>query len=173
MGPQAGTPWPVRLCRVLLLLAALDGLAGGLWALLWPQALFDFLGMAARSDAGFWQLFTRDLSAPRDAGLWQVLGLLALANGAFLLVAAWRPRELGGLALVPLVGRALLAGLWLWALGTTFTFPERRVVFPDRTRLALLAAHDGAWAVVLAAFLVAWWAWPRGRGGKESAPRVE
>src|SRR5439155_2411269 len=85
------------------------------------------------------------IPAPRDAGLWHLLALLSLAHAAFLGLAAWRPRSLGGLAVVPLIGHALGAALWLWALGTTYTFPPQRVPFLGRQPLLVLAAHDAVW----------------------------
>src|SRR5437660_1664391 len=104
---------------ILLLLAALDSLAVGLWASLRPGDLFDLLRM----------------EPPRDAILWECLGAVAVAHAVFLgMLVVW-PEALGPLVLVPLIGRALSLGAWLFLLGTD------RVSLPP-TPLGLLAAHD-------------------------------
>jgi hypothetical protein len=156
-------PW-----RLLLLLAALDALA---WGLFWgarPGELFPRLGMEPRNDAWAWEFFVprdppppdepprRNIPAPRDAALWHMLAFVWVAQAGFLALAAWRPRTLGGLAVVPLIGHALGAALWLWALATTYTFPPGRVPFPQRGPLLALAAHDLVWLPLLLAFLLAW-----------------
>src|SRR5207247_1631163 len=94
--------------------------------------------------------------SPRDAGLWQLLAECSLAHAGFLALAAWRPRSLGGLALVPLIGHTLGTLLWLWALGTTCTFPEERVAFPNRDPLLALLVHDAVGLPLLLAFLLVW-----------------
>ncbi len=177
--------WPrLGLWRGLLLLAALDALAWGLVWVLQPGELCQRLGMEARHDAWAWQLrVPRDdppsgIPAPRDApGLWQLLAGLSLVEAAFLALAAWRPRSLGGLAVAPLIGHLLGAALWLWALGTTATFPPERIPFPDRNVLWALAGHDAVWVPILVAFLLARWrrAKPQaaGRHGMENAVRVQ
>ena len=157
------------LVRVLLLLAALDALAGGLWALLRPRDLFAFLGMAPRADAYAWELF-RPGASPRDAGLWHLLGLLSLAQAGFLLAALPRPVERAGLAVAPLLGRALGLGLWLWALGAAATFPPHRVPFPERAPLAILAAREAVWLAALGAFIVMAWRRNGARGVSEGSP---
>ena len=141
-----------RLSRPLLLVAALDSLLFGLWAVLRPADLFRLLGVPLPDDAYyFWQVHVGVLSreamrSPRVSDaflLWQLLGLLLLVHFVFLLSAALRPGSRGGLALAPLLGRALQAGLWLWLLGTD------RVSLP-RAPLAALLAHDGIVTAALA-----------------------
>ena len=144
---------PSCLSRPLLGAAALDSLLFGLWAALRPADLFRLLGVPLPDDAyALWQvhvgvLSREAMSSPRvhDAFLlWQLLGLLTLVHCVLLLAAALRPAALGGLALAPLLGRALQAGLWLWLLGTD------RVRLPVAP-LAVLLAHD---VLVVAALVV-------------------
>jgi hypothetical protein len=148
-------PPALRLSRPLLLAAALDSLLFGLWAALRPADLFRLLDVPLPDGAyHLWQvhvgvLSRRVMSSPRVSDaflLWQLLGLLLLVHFAFLLSAALRPSSRGGLALVPLLGRALQAGLWLWLLGTD------RVHLPV-TLLAVLLTHDILAAAGLAGFL--------------------
>jgi hypothetical protein len=145
----------LRLSRPLLLAAALDSLLFGLWAVLRPADLFRLLGVPLPDDAyHLWQAHVGVLSreamrSPRVSDaflLWQLLGLLVLVHFIFLLLAALHPGLRGGLALAPLLGRALQAGLWLWLLGTD------RVSLPV-TPLAALLAHDGIVTAALAGFL--------------------
>jgi hypothetical protein len=175
-----GGDGPSNAWRYVLLLAALDALACGLLWGLRPADLFERLPMKEpRNDAWAWQLRVPrgdppdSIPAPRDAGLWHLLALFWLAHAAFLALAAWRPRSLGGLAVVPLIGHALGAALWLWALGAAYTFPPERVPFADAARrpLMALAAHDAAWLPPLLAFLLVWRR--GGRGGTEPAARVQ
>jgi hypothetical protein len=139
-----------------------------------PAMLFERLGVEPRHDTWAWQLLTKrgdppeGIPAPRDAGLWQLLAFLWLAQAGFLALAAWRPRTLGGLAAAPLIGHALGAALWLWALGAASTFPDNRNPFPSPGVLAALAIHDAVWLVVLAAFLLVW----RRRAGRDSPKPV-
>ncbi len=172
-GPSGAAPGPgLGAWRCVLLLGALDALAWGLvWAVA-PSELFARLGMAPRNDAWAWQLLTRDIAAPRDAGLWQLLAFLSLAHAGFLTLAAWRPRSLGGLVAVPLIGHALGAALWLWAVGAAYTFPPERVLFPDPRPLWALAVHDAVWLPLLLAFLLCG---PRrsGRDSKETGTAVQ
>jgi hypothetical protein len=151
---------PGPLWRALLLVAFLDALT---WSLLWaaqPGRLFDWLGARPRNDSWAWQLRVprgeppAGIPAPRDAGLWHLLAFVSLAQAGFLALAAWRPRTLGGLAAAPLIGHALGAALWLWALGSAYTLPPERVPFPDRGPLMALAAHDAVWVPLLLAFLL-------------------
>jgi hypothetical protein len=127
-----------------------------------PALLFERLGVEPRHDTWAWQFLVKrgdppeGIPAPRDAGLWQLLALLWLAQAAFLVLAAWRPRTFGGLAVVPLIGHTLGAALWLWALGTIPTFPDNRIPFSAPGVLAALAAHDAVWLALLAAFLLVW-----------------
>ena len=168
---------PSSAWRYILILATLDALLWGLYWGRWPGTLFDRLGMKPRNDAWAWQLFVPrgeapdGIPAPRDAGLWHALAFFSLAHAGFLALAAWRPRCLGGLAAVPLIGHALGAALWLWALGAAYTFPPDRVPFPERGPLLALAAHDAVWLLPLLAFLVA--CRRAGRDGKEVATRVQ
>ncbi len=158
---SASDNWPwLGLWRGVLLLAALEAAAWGLVGSVRPALLFDRLGVEPRNDTWAWQLLVKRgeppdrIPAPRDAGLWQLLAFLTLAQAGFLALAAWRPRTLGGLAAVPLIGHALAAALWLWALGAASTFPENRNPFSAPGILIALAVHDGVWLVLLAAFLI-------------------
>jgi hypothetical protein len=144
-----------RLARPLLLATALDSLLFGLWAALRPADLFRLLGVPLPEGSFYlWQvhvgILSREaMSSPRvhDAFLlWQLVGLLLLAHFVFLLLAALRPMGRSGLALAPLLGRALLAGLWLWLLETD------RVSLPGAPLRALMA-HDALVAAALGAFL--------------------
>jgi hypothetical protein len=179
-----GTRLPAcRFWQVLLLLVALDTLACGLWAVLRPRDLIAFLGVPPRNDAYAWQLLrpsgpsekaTRTpIPPPRDAGLWHLLGLLTLGNAGLLAIAAVKPAWYGSLVVVPLLGRGLGAALWLWALGTTYTFAPARVPFPERLPLVYLAVHEAAGLVLLAAFLVFWRVACARRDGTEPARTVE
>jgi hypothetical protein len=103
--------------------------------------------------------------------LWQLLAVLFVAQAGFHALAAWRPRSLGGLVVVPLIGHALGAALWLWALGSAYTLPPERVPFPHPDRLLILAGHDAIWLPLLVAFLLVWRR-RAGRDGTESAARV-
>ncbi|HEX5273449.1 MAG TPA: hypothetical protein VFW33_23290 [Gemmataceae bacterium] len=160
-GPAGPAPWPrVGLWRCVLLLAAIDAAACGLVGGVRPALLIERLGVEARHDTWAWQLFVKRgdpperIPAPRDAGIWQLLALLWLAQAGFLALAAWRPRTLGELAAVPLIGHALGAALWLWALGAALTFPENRQPFSAPGVLGGVAVHDGVWLALLAAFLI-------------------
>jgi len=121
------TIWPnLIVWRCVFLVAMIDALASGVFWGADPGKLSSFLGMEPRNDSGAWQLLKprRDppegIRPPRDAaGLWQLLALISLAHAGFLAFATWRPRSLGQLVVVPLIGHALGAVLWLWALGTT------------------------------------------------------
>jgi hypothetical protein len=145
------TPPAPRLARPLLVAAAADSLLFGLWAVLRPADLFRLLDVPLPADAYYlWQvhlgvLSRQAMSSPRVSDaflLWQLLGVLLLVPFLFLLLAALR----GGLVLAPLLGRALLAGLWLWLLATD------RVSLP-RPPLAGLLAHDVLTLAALAGFL--------------------
>jgi hypothetical protein len=115
----------------LFFLAALDSLLYGGWAVLRPGGLFVFLEMAP----------------PHDAFVWRLLGLLVLAHVPCLILAALRPATFRGAVLVPLLGRLLLAGAWLWLLAGPIPAARPAV-------LALLA-HDAAWPPLLALCLAA------------------
>jgi len=62
---------------------------------------------------------------------------------------------------VPLIGRGLLLGVWLWLLGS-----ER--VEMARSGLWLLAGHDGAMLILFGVVLT--WSW-LSRGSKNSPVR--
>jgi hypothetical protein len=132
MGADAGPSWGARLLRLLLILAALDSLGAGAWAVLRPADLFAWLQLPPTRDG---LLLTR------------ALGALTLAHVPCLTLAALRPRNWAGLVAVPLLGRALLCGVWLWLLNA-----DR--VHPSAAALHGLLIHDAAWLPVLVAFLV-------------------
>ena len=169
---------PSNAWRCVLVLAALDALACGLLWGIRPGDLFERLAMKEpRNDTWAWQLRVPRgdppdfIPAPRDAGLWHLLAFFWLAHAVFLALAAWRPRSLGGLAVVPLIGHALGAALWLWALGAAYTFAPERFPFAARGPLLALAAHNAVWLPPLLAFLLVWRR--AGRDGKETAARVQ
>ena len=156
MGPSPAPPLPGRpVWRLLLLLAALDTLALGLWATLRPWDLFDLLQMP---------LPPAEVLPPDRLQLWWALGFVALAHAGFLAILVWRPEAYGPLALVPLIGRATQAGLWLWARGTD------RLEWPSLVPPLQLAIHDALWVAVLAGFLFAWWRWCRAAVDKKLLP---
>jgi hypothetical protein len=133
--PERPAPAPrprLPLLRVLLLFAALDGIATAAWSLARPHDLFGLLRM----------------SPPADGFLWQVHGGLVLGPVVCLVLAAARPGVYGGLVLVPLLSRVLNAGLWLWLLGTD------RLAVPARPLLFLLA-HEVVWLPCFLVFLFA------------------
>jgi hypothetical protein len=135
MAHPAGPARPgLFLGRALLLLAAADALAAGGWAVLWPAGLFALLQTAPTHDSLL---------------CWRVLGALTLGHVPCLVLGAARPAVYGGLLLVPLFGRALQAGVWLWLLGS------ERLPLPRRP-LGLLLAHDLFWLAALAGLLLAW-----------------
>jgi hypothetical protein len=124
------------LLRVALLLAGLDSLAAGAWAALRPADVFASFQLPPSPDS---------LLLARALG-----GLLVFQAGC-LLLAARRPADCGGLVLLPLAGRLLQCGVWLWLLGTD------RVSLPPAP-LRLLLLHDAVWLPLFLAFL---WARPR------------
>jgi hypothetical protein len=141
MAHPAGPARPgLFLGRALLLLAAADALAAGAWAVLWPAGLFDLLETAP---------------SPDSLLCWRVLGAFTLGHVPCLALGAARPAVCGGLLLVPVFGRALEAGVWLWLLGS------ERILLPRRP-LGLLLAHDLFWLAALAGVLLAW------RGGRRT-----
>jgi hypothetical protein len=117
---------------LLLVLAAIDSFVTGVWATLRPAELFAFLQASETPDAVL---------------LCRALGALWIFQGVCLLIAAVRPAEQGLLVLLPLSGRALLCGVWLWLMGTD------RVKLPI-DRLELLLVHDAVWLPVFGGFLV-------------------
>jgi hypothetical protein len=134
------------LFRILLTLAALDSFAWGGWAVLRPADLFAWL----------------HTTPPADVVLWQLLGLLTIMQSCCLLAVVARPEGLGTLVLVPLVGRLLAAGTWLWLLGAD------RVHLPA-TALHALALHDGLWVPLFAGFFLAWLVFTSRRSACSSA----
>jgi hypothetical protein len=132
MGADAPPSSGARLLALLLILAALDSLAAGTWAILDAPALFAWLHAPP----------TRD-----GLRLCRVLGVLTLTHAPCLVLGALRPRQWGGLVVVPLVGRAVLAGVWLWLLNA-----DR--VHPSPEALRWLLVHDAAWLPFFAVFLV-------------------
>jgi hypothetical protein len=151
-----GAPaWREFAWRGILLAASVDAVIFGIWSTD-PARLFAYLGMEPRHDTRAWQLPVprSEIPAPRDAGLWHLLALFSYAHVALLALATWRPRSLGGLAVVPLIGHAIGAALWLWALGTTYDFSGERLPFPHRRPLAVLTVHDAVLVAMLLAFLL-------------------
>jgi hypothetical protein len=142
--------------RLLLLLAALDTLGCGLCATVEPSSLFTFLGMPLSLDI-----------PPDRLQLWWALGFVALAHAVFLAILTWRPEAHGPLALVPLIGRAIPVGLWLWAGCTA------RLEWPSRVPPFVLAAHEAVWLLVLAGFLLAWWHWRRTTAEADPLPLAD
>jgi hypothetical protein len=133
MGQHGSSFWSCRgLARLFLLLAAVDSVLLGGWAVLRPDGLFTLLG----------------LPRPRDLVVWRALGLLILTHGPFLVLAALRPVRCRGLLLVPLTGRALLAGVWCWGLASD------RVPVHGPVLVGLLV-HDLVWLPGFLAALLA------------------
>ena len=119
------------LSKILLLAAALDSAVMGALALIYPSILFHFLLIPANNDGLL---------------LCRLLGVLFLAHGPFLFLAARQPRVYGGLTLAPLFGRMLSCGVWLWLLGSGRT-PA------DHAALLVLLAHDAVWLPIFVDFL--------------------
>jgi hypothetical protein len=120
-----------RLLPSLLLLAAFDSLVAGTWAMLAPDAFFAWLQLPPTHDG---RLVCR------------VLAALILTHAPCLVLAALRPLRWVGLVVVPLVGRALLAGVWLWLLNSDRTHPAPSV-------LRWLLVHDAVWLPLLVVFV--------------------
>ena len=140
MGPSRGPLLPGRsLYRLLFLLAALDRLGWGLWAVLRSRDVFGLLHVTLPEG-----------SPPDQLLLWRLLGVLALADAVFLAILVWRPEACGSAVVVPLLGFALGTGLWLWVYGTA------RLQLPSRLPPLLLAAHEAVWLPGCVWFLVAW-----------------
>src|SRR6266852_6458251 len=106
-----------RFFQVVLLVAAVDCLVYGLWALFRPEGVFEWLQFATHK-AISWKLFKVQMESADEVLLWRTVGVLLLAHAALVILAAWRPRSLFSLLWVPLIGRGLLLGLWLWLLGS-------------------------------------------------------
>jgi hypothetical protein len=117
MPPRSRSLWAAR---ATLALAALDSAASGGWALLRPDQVFALL----------------NLPPPGDAFLLSALGALLVLHAVCLIAAAARPAEWGGLVWVPLLGRLLDMGVWLWLLGA-----DRIAQQPA----LLLLAHEALW----------------------------
>ncbi len=125
--------------RLLLLPAAVDSLVSGAWAILRPDDLFTWLHLSPTKDGLL---------------LCRALGALTVCHVPCLIVAFLRPSTWSGVVVAPLLGRALLAGVWLWLLTA-----DR--VRPAVSTLRLLLLHDAVWLPVFITFLFAW----RGRAG--------
>src|SRR6266571_4300017 len=82
------------LFQVVLLLAALDSLAYGLWACFWPNDLFTRLDLPPR-DPIKWKLLGVGLETADHILLWRCLGVFFLAHAVILALVAWRPRAWG------------------------------------------------------------------------------
>jgi hypothetical protein len=114
--------------RAMLGLAALDSIASGGWVMLRPDQFFDWLHLAV----------------PGDAFLLPALGGLLLLHGLCLIAAAVRPSVWGGFVWLPLLGRLLNGGVWLWLLGA------ERIPAPAAL---LLLAHEVLWLPGFVVFL--------------------
>lgn len=119
----------LRAWRVYLLLSALDCLLAGLWLAFFPKDLFALLQIAGTS----------------DILMWRALGILLAAQSLFVLAAAQAPR-LASLLLVPILGRSLLVGIWVWLI---FSPPVRLAPGPA----SILILHDAFWLPGWLAFL--------------------
>ena len=149
------SPRPSLGWRLALVAAALDSAAAGAWAALRPGDLLHLLQCPPSADRLL---------------LCRALGLLFLAHAPLLLLAAFRAGG-AGLALAPLLGRLLTAGLWLWLLaaggmaaptepdlhgGADQLWPwltEPGGAAGLRTVLIVLLIHEAVWPPLLAAFL--------------------
>jgi hypothetical protein len=132
------------LASALLLLAACDAWLAGGWAFHDPGALVTLLAASPTHDALL---------------LISVLAGLLLAHVPFLVLAGLRPERYRGLVLGPLLGRALLVGLWSWLLGT-----DR--VHLARVPLGWLLAHDAGCVLGLALAV-----WLAGRASTVKQPK--
>jgi hypothetical protein len=143
MGPHTGSLLPGRNgYRALLLGLAVDTLRGGLWMLFQAEALLSFLQAPAVLEG-----------QPHDARLLlHLLGLLAVSQVVFLGMVLWRPETWGSVAVVPLFGRLLGVGLWLWLSAS-----ERSTL--SQGAMSLFLVPDVIGVAVLAWFLVAWHIW--------------
>jgi hypothetical protein len=125
----------VYLARFFLILAAGDSFAYGSWIIARPAGLFEQFGLAPgaklRPEGLFGPVEDRRL-------LWTCLGVALLFQGFCLLASAVRPARFRALLFVPLLGRGLLTGLWLWLLASD------RLLLPREPLLGLLA-HDASW----------------------------
>jgi hypothetical protein len=120
---------PLFLRRAFLALVAVDSLLTGLWLVFVPAGLFHLLKIP-----------------PSDVVLSQGLGLLFLAHVSCLVLAAGRPANYRALALVPLLGRALLAALWTWLLLSERVTPYRPALY-GLLALALVWLPGLAWTL--------------------------
>jgi hypothetical protein len=133
-----------KISRVLFLLMAADTLSVAVVALYGAEGFLSWLGLP-RTPPG----------TPHDRELLlRLLGGLALVHVVVLVILVRWPEELGPLALVPLVGRLLGTGLWLWVWAT-----PRLHLEPGRP--LLLALHEAVWVPALVWFLFAWRCWQR------------
>ncbi len=142
-----------RFFQAVLLLTAVDCLVYGLWALFRPEGVFEWLQFATH-EAISWKLFKARIESADEVLLWRAVGVLLLAHAVLVLLAAWRPRFFGSLVWVPLIGRGLLLGLWLWLLGSDRVDVARAVLWA-------LAGHDGSVLILLGAVLT-WSGFSRG-----------
>jgi hypothetical protein len=146
-----------RFFQVVLLLAAVDCLVYGLCALFRPEGVFEWLQFGTHK-AISWKLFKAQIESADEVLLWRIVGVLLLAHAVLGFLAAWRPRSLVSLVWVPLIGRGLLLGLWLWLLGS------------ERVELAMnalwvLMGHDGA-VLILFGMVLTWSGFSRGSASR-------
>ena len=132
---------PVRtFFQVLFLLAAIDSVVVGTWAVLCPTDLLPPVEVQPPDEP----------RKPRDdIFLWRATGALAIAQAVILGMLVWRPESFGPLAIVPLLGRCLTTAVWLWLLGS-----DRDTVGDGL--LTVLAIHDAGWIPLFASFLLVW-----------------
>ena len=161
-----------KLYRLIFTLAAIYNIAFGLWACLWPRALFKSLEMAT----------------PNYPGLWQCLGMVVGLYGVLYASAAW---HLNRARLIIAVG---LAGKILGPIGLCLTihsgeWPLRTlslIVFNDLiwwlpftlfllegTRAGERLRATAPWACVVANVAAALAMWLVLRAGTEAAPGIE
>jgi hypothetical protein len=141
-----------RFFQVVLLLAAVDCLVYGLWASLRPEGVFEWLQCGTHK-AISWKLFKAQIESADEVLLWRTVGVLILAHAVLVVLAGWRPRSLVSLVWVPLIGRGLMLGLWLWLLGS-----DR--VEMARLPLWVLAGHEVA-VLVLFGVVLTWFGFNR------------
>jgi hypothetical protein len=126
--------------RAMLAMAALDSVAAGSWALFWPDQVFALL----------------QEPPPQDAFLLSALGALLIGQGLCLGAALLRTEAWGGFVWVAVLGRLILACVWLWLLGA--------MRIPRQPAL-LLIVHAVVWLPGFAVFLALHRRWTHSLAG--------